>query len=448
MDLAILGGTLVSPWGLTRVHLYVRDGRVAAISSDRWPAQEQVDASGLLVLPGVVDAHVHFMDPADPSREDFPTGSAAAAVGGTTTVIEHTHAAPVVTAQDLRRKADYLRDRSVVDFGLAAHAWKGRLHEAPEAWRAGALYVKAFTCTTHGVPGLSTADLHDLFTAVAQVGGVCLVHAEDDVLTAEAERRLREAGRQDGGVLPAWRSREAELVAVAAVAVLARRTGARVVVAHASSPEVVDLARAVGGVRVESCPQYFHLLEAEVEPHGAFRKFTPPARARGEQDLDAMWQRLREGAVDYVATDHAPATRQQKQEGSIWDVHFGLPGVETTLTLMLNAAAQGRLSLQRLVQVLCEVPARVYGLYPQKGTLLPGSDADFVLVDPQREHTLGDERIVSKAGWTPYAGMRVRGAVVRTYVRGRLVAEEGRPVAEPGWGRWVRRVESKEGGGG
>lgn len=448
MDLAILGGTLVSPSGLLRAHLYVRDGRVAAISSDRWPAREQVDASGLLVLPGVVDAHVHFMDPADPSREDFPTGSAAAAVGGATTVIEHTHAAPVVTAQDLRRKADYLRGRSVVDFGLAAHAWKGRLHEAPEAWRAGALYVKAFTCTTHGVPGLSTADLYGLFTALAQVGGVCLVHAEDDALTAEAERRLREAGREDGGILPAWRSREAELVAVAAVAVLARRTGARVVVAHASSAEAVDLARAVGGVRLESCPQYFHLLEAEVEQHGAFRKFTPPARARGEQDLDAMWQRLREGAVDYVATDHAPATRQQKQEASIWDVHFGLPGVETTLTLMLNAAAQGRLSLQRLVQVLCEVPARVYGLYPRKGTLLPGSDADFVLVDPHREHTLGDERIVSKAGWTPYAGMRVRGAVVRTYVRGRLVAEEGRPAAEPGWGRWVRRVESEQGGGG
>jgi dihydroorotase (multifunctional complex type) len=448
MDLAILGGTLVTSAGAVRAHLYVRDGRVAALSSDRLSARQEVDASGLLVLPGAVDAHVHFMDPADPSREDFPTGSAAAAVGGATTVIEHTHASPVVTPEDLRRKADYLKDRSVVDFGLAAHAWKGRLHEAPEVWRAGALYVKAFTCTTHGVPGLSYADLWDLFRGLAAVGGVSLVHAEDESLTAEAEARLRHSGRRDGGVVPEWRNRQAEQVAVAAVCVLARRTGARVVVAHASSPEVVDLARAVGGVRVESCPQYFHLLEAEVEQHGAFRKFTPPARARTEQDLEEMWRRLREGAVDYVATDHAPATRRQKQEGSIWDVHFGLPGVETTLTLLLNAAAQGQLSLERLVQVLCEVPARVYGLYPRKGALLPGSDADFVLVDPHREHVLSDERIVSKAGWTPYAGMRVRGAVVAIYVRGRMVAEEGRATAEPGWGRWVRRVESQEGGDG
>lgn len=444
MDLAVLGGTVVTPAGRQRVHVYVREGRVAALSTERLSAREEVDATGLLVLPGVVDAHVHFMDPGDPSREDFPTGSAAAAVGGATTVIEHTHAAPVVTPEELRRKAEYLRTRSVVDFGLAAHAWKGRLGEAPAAWEAGALYVKAFTCTTHGVPGLSAADLLDLFQALSAVGGICLVHAEDEALTAEAERRLREAGRTDGGLVPEWRSREAEQVAAAAVCVLARCTGARVVIAHASSPEVVDLVRALGGVHVESCPQYFHLLEGEVQHHGAFRKFTPPARARTEEDLLAMWERLRNGRIDYVATDHAPATRRQKLEGSIWDVHFGLPGVETTLTLMLNGAAAGRLSLERLVQALCETPARVYGLYPRKGTLQPGSDADLVLVDPAREHVLADDRIVSKAGWTPYAGLRVRGAVVRTYVRGRRVAEEGQPVAEPGWGRWVRRAEASE----
>lgn len=444
MDLAVLGGTVVTPGGRWRAHLYVEEGRVAALSTQRLPAKEEVDASGLFVLPGVVDCHVHFMDPGDPSREDFPTGSAAAAVGGTTTVVEHTHAAPVVSGEDLRRKADYLRSRSLVDFGLAAHAWKGRLHEAPGAYEAGALFIKAFTCTTHGVPGLSSAELLELFSALRAVGGVCLVHAEDEALTAEAERRLRQAGRLDGGILPEWRSRQAELVAAAGVCVLARYTGARVVMAHASCPEVVDLARAVGGaaVRVESCPQYFYLLEADIQRHGAFRKFTPPARARSERDLDAMWQRLRERRIDYVATDHAPATRRQKQEGSIWDVHFGLPGVETTLTLMLNAAAQDRLSYERLVEVLCEMPARLYGLYPRKGALLPGSDADLVLVDPNREHVLSDDRIVSRAGWTPYAGLQVRGSVVRTYLRGRLVAEEGKPVAEPGWGRWVRRVQS------
>ncbi len=444
MDLGLLGGTLITPVGRWQAHVYVREGRIAAVTAERLSAREEVDVSGLWVLPGMVDAHVHFMDPGAPDREDFLTGSAAAAVGGVTTVIEHTHVAPVITPEELHRKAEYLGNRSLVDFGLAAHAWKGRLHEAPEVWRAGALFLKAFTCTTHGVPGLSSADLLDLFRALARVGGVCLVHAEDEAITAEAERALRSAGRTDGGVLPEWRSREAEQAAVAVVCVLARRTGVRAVIAHASCPEVVDLVRAVGGgaVRVESCPQYFHLLEQEVIAYGAFRKFTPPARARTEADLEAMWERLRDGRIDYIATDHAPATRAQKQEGTIWEVHFGLPGVETTLPLLLHAVHEGRLAPERLVQVVCEVPARLYGLYPRKGVLQPGADADLVVVDPNREQVLRDDRIVSKAGWTPYAGRRIRGTIVRTYVRGRLVAEEGRPVGDPGWGRWVRRAES------
>lgn len=444
MDLALVGGTLVTGGGTLDAHMYVREGRIAALSTERLPADRTVDVRGLHILPGVVDAHVHFMDPGAPEREDFVTGSAAAAVGGVTTVIEHTHVAPVTSPEELRAKADYLKERSLVDFGLAAHAWKGRLEAAPSVWEAGALFVKAFTCTTHGVPGLSAADLGGLFRLMAAANGICLVHAEDEALTADAERRLREAGRADFGIIPEWRNREAEQVAVATVCTLARSAAARVVIAHASHAAVIDLVHTLGGryVSAECCPQYFYLREEEVRQQGPFRKFTPPARQRDDAETEGMWQRLRDGRIHYVATDHAPATVPQKQAGSIWDVHFGLPGVETTLPLMLHAVAEGRLSLARLVQVLCENPARLYGLHPRKGTLQPGADADLVVVDLSRERTLDNAQIVSRAGWTPYAGLRVRGAVVMTYVRGRLVAENGRPVAPPGWGRWVRRSES------
>jgi dihydroorotase-like cyclic amidohydrolase len=330
-----------------------------------------------------------------------------------------------------------------VDFGLGAHAWRGRLGEAGGVWQAGALFLKGFTCTTHGVPGLMTGDLQHLFREAAALDAVCLLHCEDEFITADAEAALRAAGRADGGIIPEWRSPEAELAATNSVAHLAEQTGARVVIAHASHAAVIDLAMRSRnrGARlfVETCPQYLYLREDEVREHGAFRKFTPPARQRSSADAEALWDRIARGAVNHVATDHAPATKAQKREADIWDVHFGLPGVETTLCLLLHGAHEGRLSLPRLVEVLSEAPARLYGLYPRKGTLQIGADADVVVVDLARERVLRDEDVVSKAGWTPYAGRRVVGQPVMTFVRGRLVAEDRRPVGEPGWGRWVSR---------
>jgi dihydroorotase (multifunctional complex type) len=444
VDLALLGGTLVTPNGEVQTHLYIEDGRIAALSTQRLPARRSMDATGLHLLPGMVDAHVHFMDPGAPEREDFITGSAAAASGGVTTVIEHTHAHPAYDASALHAKADYLRGRSLVDFGLAAHVRPDRLEAIPDVWAAGALYLKVFTCTTHGILGVLPPDLVQVFRTTAACGGICLVHCEDEGITAAAERKLREAGRADFGVIPEWRSREAEWVAVNTVAVLARLTGARVVIAHASNPQTVDLAvrerQAGGSVWVESCPQYFYLREDEVLTLGPFRKFTPPARARTDRDVDDMWARVQRGDIAYVATDHAPATRAQKEAGDIWHVHFGLPGVETTLILLLNAVNDGRLTLPRLVQLTAEMPARLYGLSPRKGTLQVGADADIILVDLAKERTLRDEDIISKAGWTPYAGRRVKGLPVATFVRGRQVASDGRPVGEPGWGRWLTRV--------
>jgi dihydroorotase-like cyclic amidohydrolase len=262
---------------------------------------------------------------------------------------------------------------------------------------------------------------------VAAAGGTCLVHCEDETLTAAAERELRLAGRVDGGVVPAWRNREAELTAVATTARLARQTGARVVVAHASSLEVLDLARPA--CVVESCPQYLTLLEAEVLDQGALRKFTPPARARTSDDLTAMWEALAGGRIDYVASDHAPSTLAQKREGSIWEAHFGLPGVDTTLSVLLDGAHDGRITYERVVDVYSEAPARIYGLHPRKGTMEVGADADLVLVDPERQWTVRDEDVASKAGWSPYAGRTFTGRAVRTFLRGR--------APKPGAGRFL-----------
>lgn len=432
-DLIVAGGTVVAASGRRRADVAIKGGRIVAVGRlEPSAGTEMVDATGLLVMPGGVDSHVHLMDPGSTDREDFPSGTRAAAAAGVTTIVEHSHGRPVRTPEDLRTKADYLRGRSNVDFALAAHAWPG--HEVAPLWAAGVAFFKVFTCTTHGVPGHDAAALQRHLQATADVGAVSLVHCEDESLTAAAELALRAEERFDGGLMPQWRSREAEEIAAMTTAMLVRQTGARACVAHVSNPGVADYLaneRARGAqLMAETCPQYLLLREHEVLDHGPFRKFTPPVRARHAADEADMWRALRDGRLTHVSSDHAPSTAEQKTSGDIWDVHFGLPGIDTTLALLLDAAAREMLAYEDIARLYCEVPARFYGLWPRKGAVAPGFDADVALVDPAAHWTLSSADVRSKAGWTPYDGRPVTGRVVRTFLRGKLVGEDGRALDE------------------
>ena len=443
IDLVVRDAIIVSPEGKTPGDLLVTDGRVVGVvEAGTGRGAQTVEASGLHLLPGAVDPHVHMMDPGLTEREDFITGTGAAAVGGVTTIVEHHRSLPFVLNADLLRdKAAYLSNRSLIDFALFGGAQPDNIDQLLPMWQAGAAAFKAFTCNLHGAPAVLPDKMLESFREIASFDGLCLVHCEDEFITAANEKRLRAAGRKDFRVIPEWRTREAEEVAVSTTALLARLTGARVVIAHASHPQVCDLVKrerqAGAKLWVESCPQYFHLTEDEIDEWGPFHKFTPPARDRAS--TEAMWKRLEDGDVDMICADHAPATRADKSKGltDIWDCSFGLPGVETVFALMLTGVNEGRLSLERLVAARSLLPAQVYGLYPRKGNLHVGADADFVLVDMQAERILRDEDVVAKVGWTPYKGRRVKGLPVKTFVRGKLVAENGKPVAGPGWGQFL-----------
>lgn len=434
VDTLISGATVVTPEGTRRVHVAVADGRIVSVGTTRPTAAETVDASGLLLLPGGVDTHVHLMDPGSTEREDFPTGTAAAAASGVTTIIEHSHGRPVRSVDDLTAKIEYLRDRSHVDFGLAAHAWPGQADAVAPLWAAGVAFFKLFTCTTHGVAGHDAAALRTHLRAAAAVDAVSLMHCEDESLTEAAEELLHAEGREDNGILLDWRDRDAELVAAAVATLLVRKAGARATVAHVSNPEVAEYVtgerRRGARLAVESCPQYFLLREDEVHEHGPLRKFTPPARARVDEDEREMWRLLRRGDLTHISSDHAPSTLEQKRAGDIWNVHFGLPGLDSTFALLLDAAHRGHLAYPDIARVYAQEPARAYGLWPRKGSLSPGADADLVLVDPAARRTLRNADVISKAGWTPYDGRPVTGRVVRTYLRGRLVAADGSPVGD------------------
>jgi dihydroorotase (multifunctional complex type) len=432
-DLLITGGTVVSPRGRRRGDVAVIGGRIVVVGKAGdgagLSARESLDASGLLLLPGGVDTHVHLMDPGSTDREDFPHGTRAAAAAGTTTIIEHAHGNPVRTTGDLRAKVDYLRGRSNVDFGLAAHAWPGRSHEVHALWAAGAAFFKLFTCTTHGVPGHTAAALQQHLNLTADVDAMSVIHCEDESITEAAEELLRAEGREDGGIIPQWRNRDAEVVAAAVTALLVRRTGARAAVAHVSHPEVAKYVsherRRGARLAAETCPQYLLLREDEVLDRGAFRKFTPRARARHDADESAMWRLLREGHLTHVSSDHAPATAPQKTARGIWDVHFGLPGLDSTMALLIDAAARQMIAYEDIARLYAETPARLYGLWPHKGAIAPGFDADIAVVDPAGTRTLQNEKVLSKAGWTPFDGRRISGRVERTYLRGQVVADDG-----------------------
>jgi dihydroorotase-like cyclic amidohydrolase len=346
----------------------------------------------------------------------------------------------VTTAARLHEKAGHLEGRSLVDFVLGAHASPDELDRVGPLREAGAAFVKAFTCTTHGIQGLDPDQQLRLLRSAAAAGIRVIAHCEDESITAAAERRLREALREDYGVLPAWRAAEAELVSAAVTVMIARITGARVTIAHASQPEVVELvahARGLGAaLDVETCPQYLLLDEDDVVAHGPTRKFTPPARPAPA--AEQLWDHVRAGTIGLLSSDHAPSTLAQKADGDIWSCPFGLPGIETTLPLLLDAVLRGDLTYERLVAAYSAGPAAALGLRGRKGELSLGADADVVLVDPAGARTLRNEDVVSKAGWTPYAGRRLRGTVAMTFVRGQLVAEAGRPVADVGAGRFTR----------
>lgn len=434
VDLLVANGTVISPRGRMLAHVGIKDGKIHSVGPEKPSARESIDASGLLVMPGGIDTHVHLMDPGSPDREDFPSGTRAAAAAGVTTIIEHTHGRPVRTTKDLREKIEYLNGRSNVDFGLAAHAWPGQTQVIPELWAAGVAFFKVFTCTTHGVPGHNAATLRSHLESTAMVDAISLLHCEDESLTEAAEALLQGQGRNDPGVLPEWRSLDAELVAAAVAALLVRRTGARAVAAHVSNQEVASYLaaeRAKGAkLGAEACPQYFLLRESEVHEHGTLRKFTPPARARIDDDEAQMWRLLRDGVLTHMSSDHAPSTLEQKADGDIWNVHFGLPGLDSTMAVLLDAAARGHLAYEDVARVYSEAPAKTYGLWPHKGRIASETDADIVLVDPQASRTLSNESVISKAGWTPFDGRKVTGQVVKTFLRGSLIAENGKPVDE------------------
>lgn len=449
-DTVITGGTLVTATEQFQGTIAVEGGQIAAILEPdaNVEATTEIDASGRHVLPGGVDPHVHMMDPGNTDREDFPTGTGAAAAGGITTVGEHHRTEPtVLTAEILNEKREYLGDRARIDYGLLAGGHPENISEVEELEAAGTLAYKSFTCDVHGVPALQSDTMHELFTEIARVGGISMVHPEDERMLNANEARIRDQGRDDGSVIPEWRSKDAEQVAVSTTLQIAKQTGVRFWFAHLSHPELVDQVNRYKhqGVEVyaETCPHYLYLTEQDVIEDAPYTMFTPPARTAA--DRDELWNRLDAGEIDMVNADHAPSTAEQKAAGEddVFAAPFGIPGVESVLPLLLNGVAENRVSIERVVEVFSTNPAKILDLYPTKGSLQVGADADVVLVDLDGKRIIKNEDVIAKCGWSPLEGLTVTGVVEQTLVRGQPVFADGEVVGDPGYGEFVARRSAR-----
>jgi dihydroorotase len=419
-----LNGRVYTKEGLRSIDLWISDGRVAAFGGSH-RAEEKIDARGRLILPGAVDAHVHFRDPGATYKEDWESGSISAAAGGVTTVMDQPNTDPrILDVKSFELKLGRASSRSVVDFCI-----NGGPGEIEELVREGAAAIGEIFAYEH-----SDREMQRILERTGAAGALATIHAEDGQVIRDESAPLVTAHE------PEVHSRARPAAAEALAIEKALGWSDRLHICHLSTGrglELVASARKIGKkVSCEVTPHHLLLNVKDYRRQGPFVKMNPPLRR--QEDNDALWAGLRAGLVDIFASDHAPHLPEEKRD-DIWVAPAGVPGVETLLPLMLFSVRRNLLSLDRLVNAISARPAEIFGL-DSKGKIEVGRDADLVIVDPKDVREIRADRLHSRADWTPFEGKQAIFPEM-TLVRGRVVFD-GDLEVRPGYGRF-QRTKSK-----
>jgi allantoinase len=455
-DLIVENGTFVNEGGARTGAVVVKDGRIIALATETrdWSAAQRIDAAGLLVFPGGIDVHTHFEEPDPDLLEGFASGGGSAAAGGLTTVVEMPQAHPTTTTpEQFAEKRRLVEQNAIADMAL----WAGAIGPPKQSADVltgmaglGAAAFKSFMASSSPLfPAVDTAQLLWVMREAARLGLPYGLHAEDHSLLQDGLRRMQEANRKDSLAHAESRPPLVETVAVNTALLLAAETGCHVHICHVASAGALALIREAKsrGVNVtaETCPQYLMLNTVDLERLAGFARCAPAVREQAE--VDRIWEYVFDGTIDLICSDHCPYTIESKTAGAedIFAAPLGLSGVQTLLPAFYSEAVVKRgLPVERFVALMAANPARIFGLYPRKGNLTVGSDADMTFLDPNATWPVTVADALHRHKWTPFEGKELTGRVVRTIRRGETIFDdsregEGRVVGKPGSGAFLPR---------
>lgn len=447
-DLLIKNGTVVTSENMGIKHIYVRDEKIVAVTSEllNEPVKKTIDASGLYVYPGFIDTHVHSRDGGSTHKEDFYHSTRAAAAGGITTIFEMPNAVPaVVDKESFENQKANLLSKANVDFAMwglcVGRLNNDKLMELSECgvgafkffWgyaidkKTYSLIYNYDPADQNVIPPFDDGEVYEIFQAVAKTGKPIAIHAENADLIKSLTANVRvEDYENEFEALLACRPNLAEELVVNTAIRYSRETGARLHILHISAKETVDMVKRAQEEQLhvtgETCPHYLYLTNEDYDRIGSMIKCYPPVRRK--EDQKKLWEGVEDGTLMLVCSDHAPHTAEEK-EGSLFKIPSGMCGLETLVPLMMQAVNDGRISKRQLAGILSEEPAKMFGIYPRKGSLETGTDADISIVDFDREYEVHKEEFQSVSKVTAFDGMKIKGKPVYTILRGNVIMENG-----------------------
>ena len=443
MDIVLTNAKAFVNNEIVKCGLAINDGNILRVGKEaNMPeAGTKIDLEDLLVLPGLIDAHVHLRDEGKAYKEDFCTGTAAAAAGGFATVLDMPNNDPVtMSAETLRNRMKLAEEKILVDVGFYSEFPKN-MKEISQIVEEGAIGFKLFMAEQVG--GLNIDDDHALteaFRIAKKLDVPVAAHAEDRTTLKNAEEELKGSNHNDVEAFLEAHSEGVESKAVKRLLHIAKQTRAHVHLCHLSTRNGLEsiIGGKKSGLRItcEATPHHLLLSASDLKRIGTLAVTMPPVREA--EHIDALWKGIKEGWVDTVGSDHAPHKLEEKENPNVWNVKVGISGLETALPLLLTEVNRGRISIADVVRLMAEKPAEIFKL-EGKGSLKEGNRADLTVVDLKRKYKVDASKFHSKAKFSPFDGWNVQGKPVKTFVNGQIVMDDGEIIAEAGSGQVTRR---------